>query len=120
MKLNELTTKAKVALTSVVTAISTGLMMVTPMLAAEGDIAHEINQGLKRVYMILLSIVGPIAVIAVAVCAIRMIWGNQQSAEQAKKDLIKIVVALALIFLAPWLVETVSQWFTGHSVNIWN
>lgn len=119
MKLNELTTKAKVGITSVITAISTGLMMVTPMLA-DGDIAHEINQGLKRVYTILLSIVGPIAVIAVAVCAIRMIWGNQQSAEQAKKDLIKIVVALALIFLAPWLVETVSQWFTGHSVNIWN
>lgn len=118
MKLNELTTKAKVAVTSVITAVSTGLMMVTPMLA--DDIASEINQGLKRVYMILLSIVGPIAVIAVAICAIRMIWGNQQSAEQAKKDLIKIVIALALIFLAPWLVDTVSNWFTGHSVDIWN
>lgn len=84
----------------------------------EGDstgISEGIYSGLEQVYNILTAVILPIGVIALAVCAIKMIWGNERSAEAGKSALIRIVIALALIFLAPLLVKTVASWFKGKS-----
>ena len=85
---------------------------------AEGDstgISEGIYSGLEQVYNILTAVILPIGVIALAVCAIKMIWGNERSAEAGKSALIRIVIALAPIFLAPLLIKTVASWFKGKS-----
>lgn len=80
-------------------------------------ITAPIKAGLSEVYTLLTAIVLPIAVIVIAICAIKIIWGNQRSAEEGKSAIIRIVVALALVYLAPLLVSTISSWFQSYSTQ---
>lgn len=90
--------------------IFSALCTATPAYAAE-NIASGIESGLDKVYDILKTIVIPIAVVACAICGIKIIWGNQKSAEEGKSALVRIVLGLAFLFLAPLLVKEIAGWF---------
>lgn len=110
-------TKVKAAYTGIYAAVMTGLMTIMPLYADQ--ISSQINSGLKKVYGILSAVVLPIAAIALAVCGIKMIWGDQRSAEAAKSALVKIIIGVGIVYLAPFLIETISGWFKGTSSSIW-
>ena len=94
------------------------LMMAAPMAAfAESDVSAQVTSGvtdgLTKAYDVLKTIATPIALIALVVCGIRMLVGNAKSAEEAKGTIIKIVLAMAVIYLAPLLVRLIISWFNG-------
>ena len=89
-------------LSSVMTAYAAG---------TAGAIEEGVKSGLKEVYNILTAIILPIGVVALGVCAVKIVWGNQKSAEEGKSALVRIVIGLALIFIAPLLVEQIAGWF---------
>lgn len=92
-------------------------MPVYATTGAVGTATQEIKSGLGQIYNMITSIVLPIAAVALAVCGVKMLWGNQRSAEEAKGAAIKIVIALAIVYLAPVLIETVGSWFSSSGTG---
>ena len=75
-----------------------------PALADTAAITNGIVSGTGKIWDILKAIVAPIAAIALAICAVKMLWGSQRAAEEAKSTAIKIIIAIAIVFLAPSIV----------------
>lgn len=72
-----------------------------------------INDGAEQVYNIITAIVGPIAAVALAVCAAKILWGSQKAAEEAKGFAVRMIIALLLVFGAPMIVNQVKGWFAN-------
>lgn len=86
---------------------------------ATGDVTNAITSGLssgaEQIWGMLRTVVMPLAAVALAVCAVKILWGGQKAAEEAKSLAIKIVIAVALVMLAPALVGVIRGWFAGAS-----
>ena len=101
--------------------MSFGIFMYSTMCAAvpalaagdTGAISSGIKSGLSSVYDIIKAIVLPIGALALAICAIEMIWGSDRAAEKAKGYAIRIVIAVALVYGAGLIVNEVGTWFSG-------
>ena len=89
---------------------------------SQKDIEEGITKGLDSAYDIIKGVAGPIGAIAMVVCGAKMLWGNQKSAEEAKSAMIRIVIAMAIIFLGPIVIGSVSGWFKGKNISeiSWN
>ena len=96
-------------------ALCTAFFNIVTAYADINEIITPIKTGLGDVYNVMLAIVLPIGAVAVGVCGIKIIWGNQKSAEEGKSAIIRILVALAVVFLAPLLISSVSGMFKNYS-----
>lgn len=106
--------KAKVY--AALTGVYCTMMSVVPALAGPSDsITAGISTGAQQIWNILVAVVAPIAAVALAICAIKILWGGQRAAEEAKGTAIKIVIGIALVLLAPSLVGAVRNWFASSS-----
>ena len=103
-------------------------MMMTLVVFAGGngtsstitDISSGIQSGVSEAYNLIKAIVLPIAALCLAWCAIKAIFGGQRGMEEAKKFALIIVCAVAVVLLAPLIIQTVAGWFGGSSVTIDN
>ena len=100
--------------------VYTALLSTVPVAAAPGSgassaITNGVKSGISQVYSIISAIVLPIAVLALAICAAKLIVGTPKAADEAKSFAIKIVIALALVYLAPLIIGEVSSWFNSYS-----
>ena len=86
-----------------------------PALANSQTIIQGINKGTEQVWRILIAIVAPIGAVALALQVIKIIWGGARAAEEAKSAAIKIIVAIAVVLMAPAIVSAVRSWFTAAS-----
>lgn len=95
--------------------------LITPGAYAETDAFAQavINNGLGQIYSILTAVILPVSVIALAVCALKMVYGDEKSAENAKSALIRIIIAVILIYLAPLIINTVVGLFRGRQVSLY-
>ncbi len=82
---------------------------------AGGAITQGILGGTEKIWSILVAVVGPIAAVALAICAVKMLWGNQKAAEDAKSTAIRIIIAIGIVLLAPALITAVTTWFKEQS-----
>lgn len=80
-----------------------------------GTITTAVNSGAQQIWNILRSIAVPIAAVALAFNVFKMLFGSTREADAAKSRVIILVVAIALVFLAPKLVEEVVGWFAPSS-----
>ena len=107
--------KVKIRRVPDITAAVTGFLcsaISMPAMADSGAIINGISNGTQQIWNILVGIVAPIAAVALAICAIKIIWGGQRAAEEAKSTAIKIVIGIAIVLLAPSIVSAVRGWFT--------
>ena len=104
---------AETALAAAAGTLAAAFSSSVPAWASADAITNGVNQGTQKIWNILTTIVGPIGAVALAVCAGKMIWGSARSAEEAKNTVIKIIVAMAIVFLAPSIVSMISNWFSG-------
>ncbi len=89
-----------------------------PAAAADsGEIISGISNGTQQIWNILVGVVAPIAAVALAVCAIKIIWGGQRAAEEARSTAVKIVIGIAVVLLAPSIVSAIKGWFTASAWN---
>ena len=104
----------KIKATAVMTALYCTLMTSLPAFADDA-IKTGIQTGAQKIWDILKAVVLPLAAVALAICAVKILWGGQRAAEEAKGTAIKIMIAIALVLLAPALVDVVGKWFSGNS-----
>lgn len=79
---------------------------------AEGldDLTNGLTNGLGQIYKVLLAVALPVAGVALAACGVKIIWGNQKSTEDAKNTLVRILIALAIVFMAPIIIVSIKSW----------
>lgn len=97
------------------TGIYCSVITAMPTLANSQTIIQGINKGTEQVWRILIAIVAPIGAVALALQVIKIIWGGARAAEEAKSAAIKIIVAIAVVLMAPAIVSAVKSWFTAAS-----
>lgn len=109
----------KVSVSFVACQIITALN--TAVAYAETDAFAEavITNGLGQIYSILSAVILPIGAIALAVCALKMVYGDEKSTENAKGALVRIIIAVILIYLAPLIINTVVGLFRGRQVSLY-
>lgn len=85
-----------------------------PARAEDGNIIISgVNQGTQQLWNILVGIVGPIAAVALAVNFVKILWGGSRSMEEAKSAVIKIIIAVAVVMMAPSIISVTKGWFTA-------
>ena len=99
----------------IMTGIYCSVITAMPALANSQTIIQGINKGTEQVWRILIAIVAPIGAVALALQVIKIIWGGARAAEEAKSAAIKIIVAIAVVLMAPANVTAVRSWFTAAS-----
>ena len=104
---------------AIIIGICSAFMTSAPAFAAgeSQSIISGITQGTEQIWRILIGVVAPIAAAALALQVIKIIWGGQRAAEEAKSAAIKIVIAIAVVLMAPAIVSAVRGWFTQASWN---
>lgn len=102
---------------AVITGIYCSVITAMPAFANSQTIIQGINRGTEQVWRILISIVAPIGAVALALQVIKIIWGGARAAEEAKSAAIKIIVAIAVVLMAPAIVSAIKSWFTAASWN---
>lgn len=119
-KFKDLCTTAKTKMSKVgysAMAAAGTLSLMTPMVAAEGDIGKNIGDAIDKVKTIVLAIFLPLAAVAFIIAAIfRMVSKNPRTAEEAtewmKRILITAVIAGGTALLLNWAVK-----ITGGSMS---
>ena len=107
--------KRQNCLAAVMTAFYCTLVSATPVFASSDSVVQGITKGTEEVWKLLIGIVAPIAAVALALQVIKIIWGGQRAAEEAKSAAIKIVVAIAVVLIAPPIISAVRRWFQQSS-----
>lgn len=78
-------------------------------------ITNGVKGGAQQLFNLMEAVVIPIGAICFAWNAFKVFFGGERGMEQAKKNILLIVVVLALVFLAPPIVKEVGGWFgSGH------
>ena len=88
-------------LAAVMTGIYCTLISASPVFASSDSVIQGITRGTEEVWKLLIGIVAPIAAVALALQVIKIIWGGQRAAEEAKSSAIKIVIASVTIISLP-------------------
>ena len=102
---------------AIMTGIYCSMVAASPAFAngSSQTIIQGITKGTEQVWRILIGIVAPIAAVALALQVIKIIWGGQRAAEEAKSAAIKIIVAIAVVLMAPAIISAVKSWFQAAS-----
>ena len=95
-----------------------GVCLAVSAFAAGGTIEEGVTQGATSIYKILISIVAPIAAVCFAFCGFKLLFGNEKDVQSAKKTMLIIVAAIAIVLLAPIVIKQVAAWFSGNSANL--
>lgn len=103
--------------------VSFGVIMIValvlamfPAAAATGTtdaIQEGIKSGTGELWKIMTAVVLPIGAVAFAWNAFKMLFGGQRGMEEAKRNMLIIVVVVALVWLAPIIIQQVNGWFSG-------
>lgn len=80
---------------------------------ASGAIQTGIKTGTKQLYNIITAIVVPIAVVVFAWNGIKMFMGSEREIESAKKTMLITALAIAVVYLAPVIINQVAGWFSS-------
>lgn len=99
---------------AVMTGIYCSLMVALPAFAAgtSDEIVSGITSGTQAIWNIIVGVAGPIAAIALALQVIKIVWGGSKAAEEAKGTAIKIIIATAVVLMAPAIISIIQGWFT--------
>lgn len=77
------------------------------------SIAEGITGGAEQLFNIMEAVVIPIGAVCFAWNGFKVLFGGERGMEQAKRNMLIIVIVLALVFLAPLIIKEVSKWFNG-------
>lgn len=83
------------------------------------SISDKVNGGLKEVYSTITAITVPAGAVSLAVSGLFWIFGDAKSAQSGKSWFIRIVIGIAVVYLAPFLIDQISKWFSDGSASIW-
>ena len=98
---------------SVIAGICCVMATALPAFAAgtSDEIVTGITSGTQAIWNIIVGVAGPIAAIALALQVIKIVWGGAKAAEEAKSTAIKIIIATAVVLMAPAIISIIQGWF---------
>ncbi len=82
-------------------------------------IQDGITDGSKQLYNIMTAVVLPIAAVFFAWNAFKALFGGERGMESAKKNMLTIVIVIALVYLAPLVITQISSWFSSSGGWQW-
>lgn len=86
--------------------------------AGPGDeIETAVKAGLKEIYTVITAIVVPVAVICAALAGYKFFVGGEKGAAQAKQILIYLAIGVAVVYLAPVVINGVRGIVEGYGTN---
>lgn len=106
--------KLSAVLTGLCCALMCAALNALPAVASDA-ISQGINSGAEQLWNIAVAIVAPLGAVALAFCAVKIIWGGARAAEEAKNTAVKIIIGIAIVLLAPSLIGTIRGWFKGKA-----
>ena len=72
-----------------------------------------VKNGMEELYDIMTAVVIPVGAVVLAWCGFQALFGGQRGMETAKKTALTVVVVLAVVWLAPMIINQVSGWFSN-------
>ena len=92
-----------------IVALMVVLMTVTAFADPSDAIVTGVKTGTKAIYTIITAIVAPIA--------LKALIGDARDIEAMKKKVFLIVIVVAVIWLAPLIIEQVGGWFSSSNTG---
>ena len=89
------------------------LMMPAFAQSTTTTIETEIKKGTQSIYDLFKAILAPIAVVMVVWNVYKALFLGDKGMESAKKGVLIILCIVAVVYLAPVIVTTVRDWFSG-------
>lgn len=89
------------------------ILMVASAAGTSTTITTGVKNGAQQLFNLMESVVVPVAAVCFAWNAFKVLFGGERGMEQAKKNILIIVLVLALVFLAPPIVKEVGGWFNS-------
>lgn len=86
---------------------------------ASSSITAGVKSGTQQLFDIIKAVVAPIAAVCFAWNALKALFGGERGMEQAKHNVLIIILVLAMVFLAPVVINEVAGWFSGSSTWLW-
>lgn len=90
-----------------------------PTTGTADAIQNGVNDGAKQLYGVMTAILLPVAAVVFAWAAFKVLFGGEKGMEQAKKTILTIVIVLALVYLAPLIINQVGGWFSSSGGWLW-
>ena len=100
-----------------IVALMMVLMTVTAFADPSDAIVTGVKTGTKAIYTIITAIVAPIAAIVLSATALKALIGDARDIEAMKKKVFLIVIVVAVIWLAPLIIEQVGGWFSSSNTG---
>ena len=100
-----------------IVALMVVLMTVTAFADPSDAIVTGVKTGTKAIYTIITAIVAPIAAIVLSATALKALIGDARDIEAMKKKVFLIVIVVAVIWLAPLIIEQVGGWFSSSNTG---
>ena len=107
----------RIATCVVIVALMVVLMTVTAFADPSDAIVTGVTTGTKAIYTIITAIVAPIAAIVLSATALKALIGDARDIEAMKKKVFLIVIVVAVIWLAPLIIEQVGGWFSSSNTG---
>ena len=95
------------------------ILMVASAAGTSTTITTGVKSGAKQLFNLMEAVVVPVAAVCFAWNAFKVLFGGERGMEQAKKNILIIVLVLGLVFLAPPVVNEVGGWFNSGG-STWN
>ena len=99
---------------AIMTAVCCVTICTMPAFAAS-NITRGISSGMQKVWTMLVSIAGYVAILSAAISGVNLIIGDAKDAGEAKKKFIRIVIGALIVLMAPTIIQTIFSWFPKSS-----
>ena len=118
LAVNPVKAKRVLRIASFVAVLATMLLsVVTAAGSSAGDqIEDGIKTGAERVWGIVIAVVLPLGAVAIAVCFLWVLFDGERGMEKGKKYRIRVLIVVAVVFLAPLILQQVGGWFKDSSI----
>lgn len=97
------------------------MMAICAFAAGAGEsIQNGINTGALQIWNILKAVVGPIGGALFAWNGVKALFGGEKGMEQAKKNMLIIVIVMVIVFGAGVIISQVQGWFKDTGAGVFN
>ncbi len=79
------------------------------------EIEKGIRTGTEKLWGIMKAVVLPLGAVAIAVCFLWILFDGERGMEKGKKYMIRVIIVVAIVYLAPLILTEVGGWFSESS-----
>lgn len=82
---------------------------------SSAQIIDSVTKGMGDIYKIIIGIVLPVGAIVFAWNLFKAFFGGERGMEQAKRNILIIIIVIMCVLTAPVIINAVGGWFSGNT-----